>query len=114
MRCLWFAKTLADFEINDIAAALRPPSHVSIHRPVLRNAVRLLRARRSLLFENLVLRQQLAVLKRRHPRPRLDLVDKLFWVASADSGPDGNHPSLRSRRKPWCVGTEAGSVCTGS
>ena len=33
--------------------------------------VRLLRARRSLLLENLV-RQQLAVLKRRHPRPRLD------------------------------------------
>src|SRR6202049_2265131 len=43
--------------------------------------VRLLRARRSLLFENLVLRPQLAALKRRHPRPRLDLVDKLFWVA---------------------------------
>src|ERR1700730_5189539 len=43
--------------------------------------VRLLRARRSLLFENLVLRQMVAVLKRRHPRPRLDLVDKLFWVA---------------------------------
>ncbi len=43
--------------------------------------VRLLRARRSLLLENLALRQQLAVLKRRHPRPRLDLADKLFWVA---------------------------------
>src|SRR5258708_24544811 len=43
--------------------------------------VRLLRARRSLLLENLALRQQLAVLKRRHPRPRLDLVDKLFSVA---------------------------------
>ena len=43
--------------------------------------VRLLRARRSLLLENLALRQQLAFLKRRHPRPRLDLVDKLFWVA---------------------------------
>src|SRR5260221_4635769 len=43
--------------------------------------VRLLRARRSLLLENLALRQQLAVLKRRHPRPRLTLVDKLFWVA---------------------------------
>src|SRR5260370_22635477 len=25
--------------------------------------------------------RQLQVLKRRHPRPRLDLVDKLFWVA---------------------------------
>ena len=43
--------------------------------------VRILRARRSLLLENLALRQQLAVLKRRHPRPRLDLLDKLFWVA---------------------------------
>jgi hypothetical protein len=76
--------------------------------------VRLLRARRSLLLENLALRQQLAVLKRRHPRPRLDLVDKLFWVAVADSGPDGNNPSLRSRRKPWCAGIGADSVCTGS
>jgi putative transposase len=43
--------------------------------------VRFLRARRSLLLENLALRQQLAVLKRRHPRPRLDLLDRLFWVA---------------------------------
>ena len=43
--------------------------------------LRLLRARRSLLLENLALRQQLAVLKRRHPRPRLDLLDKLLWVA---------------------------------
>src|SRR5258708_17451168 len=42
---------------------------------------RLLLARRSLLLENLALRQQLAVLKRRHPRPRLDLVLKLFWGA---------------------------------
>ena len=61
--------------------------------------VRLLRARRSLLLENLALRQQLAVLKRRHPRPRLDLLDKLFWVAVPDSGPDGSNPSLRSRPK---------------
>jgi putative transposase len=43
--------------------------------------VRFLRARQSLLLENLALRQQLAALKRRHPRPRLDLLDRLFWVA---------------------------------
>jgi len=43
--------------------------------------IRLLRARRSLLLENLALRQQLTVLKRRNPRPRLELVDKFFWVA---------------------------------
>ena len=43
--------------------------------------VRLLRARRSLLLENLALRQQLAVLKRRHPKPRIGWLDKLIWVA---------------------------------
>jgi putative transposase len=43
--------------------------------------LRLCRGRRRLLLENLVLRQQLATLKRRHRRARLDLVDKLFWVA---------------------------------
>jgi hypothetical protein len=42
--------------------------------------VRLWRARQSLL-ENLALRQQLAVLKPRHPKPRIGLFDKLFWVA---------------------------------
>jgi hypothetical protein len=38
------------------------------------------RARRTLLLENLALRQQFAALKRRHPRPRLVMLDKLFWV----------------------------------
>jgi serine/threonine protein kinase len=37
-------------------------------------------SRHSLLLENLALRQQLAVLKRRHPRPKLSPLDKLFWV----------------------------------
>ena len=38
--------------------------------------------RRSLLLENLALRQQLAVFKRRHARPKLNLLDKLFWIAA--------------------------------
>jgi putative transposase len=42
--------------------------------------IRFFRSRRSLLLENLALRQQLAVLKRRHPRPGLSPFDKLFWV----------------------------------
>src|ERR1035438_5677803 len=41
---------------------------------------RLFRSRRDLLLENLGLRQQLAVLKRKHPKPRLAAADKLFWV----------------------------------
>src|ERR1700729_1372823 len=44
--------------------------------------VRLFRARRSLFLENLALRQQLAVLKRRHPRTSVGLFDKLFWVVA--------------------------------
>src|SRR5215468_418637 len=42
--------------------------------------VRLFRSRHGLLLENLALRQQLVVLKRRHPRPKFDLFDKLFWL----------------------------------
>jgi len=42
--------------------------------------VHLFRGRRSLLLEILALRQQLVGLKRRHPRPSLGLLDKLFWV----------------------------------
>jgi len=41
----------------------------------------LFRRRGNLVFENFVLRQQLAVLKRRRPRPALNIFDKLFWVA---------------------------------
>jgi putative transposase len=42
--------------------------------------LRLFRTRRTLLLENLALRQQLAALKRRRPRPRLVVFDELFWV----------------------------------
>ena len=44
--------------------------------------VRLFRGRQNLLLENLALRQQLAVLKRRHPRPSVGLFDKIFWVVA--------------------------------
>ena len=42
--------------------------------------LRLLHSRRTLLLENLALRQQLAALKRKHPKPRLSVADKLFWI----------------------------------
>jgi hypothetical protein len=41
---------------------------------------RCFQSHRSLLLENLALRQQLAVLKRKHPRARMGAVDKIFWV----------------------------------
>jgi transposase InsO family protein len=42
---------------------------------------RLFRSRRDLVVENLVLRQQLAVLKRRQPGPNRNGFDKFFWIA---------------------------------
>ena len=38
------------------------------------------RSRRDLLLENYAIRQQLDVLKRRYPRPRMAVSDRLFWV----------------------------------
>src|ERR1700751_978913 len=43
---------------------------------------RCFRSRRGLLLENLALRQQLAVLKRRRARPRIGAVHKIFWVCA--------------------------------
>jgi putative transposase len=41
---------------------------------------RCFQSHQSLLRENLALRQQLAVLKRKDPRPAMGAVDKIFWV----------------------------------
>jgi hypothetical protein len=42
--------------------------------------IRCVRSRRELVLENLALRQQLAALAARQPRPRLAVRDRLFWV----------------------------------
>ena len=47
---------------------------------IVRTVVSTLCTQRSLAIENLVLRQQLAVLKHRHPRPRLTDTDRFFCV----------------------------------
>jgi len=47
---------------------------------ILGTLVAAFRPRASLVVENLALRQQLAVLRRRTPRPRLRPVDRTFWA----------------------------------
>lgn len=51
-------------------------------------AVRFFRSRRNLLFENMALRQQIAALKARHPKPQLAAADKLFWTMLRKLWPD--------------------------
>ena len=40
-----------------------------------------LRSKDDLAFENLALRQQINVLQRKVKRPKLQMADRLFWVA---------------------------------
>ena len=47
---------------------------------ILTGLLRGVRTQRSLVFENLALRHELAVLQRSSPRPRLRTFDRLFWV----------------------------------
>jgi putative transposase len=44
--------------------------------------LRTFRSRRSLMLENLALRQQVVILKRKHPKPKLGPLDELFWVVA--------------------------------
>ncbi len=60
----------------------RHPGHMSrliLNIPHLIRAV--FRSRAELAIENLALRQQLAVLKARKPRPRLNFMDRVFWIS---------------------------------
>jgi putative transposase len=65
---------------------------------------RIPRSRRELLFENLALRQQLAVLARKQLRQRLSLTDKLFWIILRRFWPDWRRALLiveRSTVNRW-------------
>jgi hypothetical protein len=48
-----------------------------------------MKPRASLVAENLALRQQLAVLRRATPRPRLRPIDQAFWPCSRRHGRAG-------------------------
>jgi hypothetical protein len=58
---------------------------------------RLLHSRHSLLLENLDLRQQLVVLKRRHPRSKLKWFDRLFWLPPMLVGLETSTPRRHAR-----------------
>ena len=55
---------------------------------------KLFRSRQDLLMENLALRQQLNVFKRRNRRPKLTMLDRLFWVLPCRFWSDWKKPLL--------------------
>lgn len=53
-----------------------------------------LKSQRELALENLALRQQLAILKRKTKRPKLNNADRAFWVALCRLWPDWQNALL--------------------
>jgi len=77
---------------------------------------RCFRSRQTLLLENLALRQQLTVLKRKHRRPKVSRLDKLFWVLAHRFWSAWKSSLIIVAPEMWCAGivpdfgsTEAGS-----
>ena len=74
---------------------------------------RFLRSRQSLLIENLALRQQLAVFKRQHSRPRLTPSDKIFWVLLRRFWSSWKAALIVVTPELWSVGTAQGFSSIG-
>ena len=75
-------RVISQIEVQPVSPAL--PCQTGFMLRLLRLlfvlAARSFHSRRDLLLENLALRQQLAVLNARRPRPRFSASDKLFWT----------------------------------
>ena len=75
----------------------------------------LLRSRADLALEILALRQQVAVLKRKHARPRLKAHDRLFWIALRRLWPGWKHVlvTVRAPRFTAVTGSPNGWLAAG-
>jgi hypothetical protein len=69
--------------VTGTAAGANLAAMLAILQAVIGTLRSALRPRASLVAENLVLRQQLAILRRATPRPRLRPIDRAFWVMVA-------------------------------
>ena len=71
------------------------------------------RSGRSKDLEIIVLRHQLAVLRRQNNRPALADEDRTLLGAVAAALPDGSEPAGSLHERPCCVGTDAESPAAG-
>ena len=69
--------------------------------------------RHRLALESVALRQQLAVFKRKQPRPRLNRLDRLFWVALRRRYSGWANALILARPEILSPGTVLASVCSG-
>src|ERR1700758_155144 len=68
---------------------------------------------RDIALENLALRQQLAVFKRKCPRPRLRGIDRFFWVWLSRSWKDWHRALVIVRPETVVAWHRKGFACSG-
>ena len=73
----------------------------------------LFRSRLELRIENLALRQQLAVFKQRHNRPRLRPADRVFWVFLRHAWRNWASALIIVGPDRWSAGNAKASGCSG-
>lgn len=67
----------------------------------------------AVILENLALRQQLSIYKRKRKRPRLVGRDRWFWARSRWRGKTGDEHCSLSIPIRWCAGRGSVSAATG-
>ena len=72
-----------------------------------------LRGRADTTLEVLALRQQVAVLKRRRPRPPLSAMDRLFWTVLRETWAPWEDVLVIVKPETSSSGIAPGSDCTG-
>jgi len=72
------------------------------------------RSRHDLGLELVALRQQVGVLKRKNPRPKLSRRDRLFWLGLRRCGQNGRGRSWSSSQRLLWAGIAPGSAGTGA
>ena len=70
-------------------------------------------ARHRLAMESVALRQELAVYKRKQPRPRLSRFDRLFWVVVRRIWGDWSEALILVKPIRWSLGIAPATVCSG-
>ena len=72
------------------------------------------RSRVDTSLEVLALRQQMAVLKRKRPRPRLNRLDRLFWTTLRKLWPRWSNALVIVKPRRWCAGIGPGFASIGA
>src|SRR5215469_7363006 len=71
------------------------------------------KGRQALVLENLALRQQLSIYRRKKKRPQLTGIDRWFWIGLSQVWKDWRRALVVVHPDPWCAGNANVAAATG-